>query len=103
MSMSKGRSERQEDVWVNTSRIFTSSSPPFYSRVHRFPDEHSFERSVENRRREFLRGKSGRVPPLIAGRSSRAAIQRLCGPRRDDISARHRLRVFPSDVDRHGA
>ncbi len=49
MSVSKRRSEGQEDLWINTAKIVTSCGPPFYLRLNRLLDEHGFDRFIKDR------------------------------------------------------
>ena len=67
MSMSKRRTPRQQELWINTMDLVTPAGHPFYQALNRLLDEHDFDAFVEARCASFYAEKLGRpsIPPGV--------------------------------------
>jgi len=67
MSMSKRRTQRQQELWINTMELITPAGHPFYQALNRLLDEHDFDPFVEARCASFYAEKLGRpsIPPGV--------------------------------------
>jgi len=67
MSMSKRRSERQLNLWINTNEIISSPGHPFYQRLNQLLDQQGFDRFVEDHCQSFYAETRGRpsIPPGV--------------------------------------
>jgi transposase len=67
MSMSKRRTQHQQELWVCTTDIVTPAGHPFYQALNRLLEQHAFDAFVEDRCESFYAVKRGRpsIPPGV--------------------------------------
>jgi transposase len=67
----RGKQERQEDLWVVTSEVVGTPAHAFYDRLNQILDQHHFDRNVEQLCRRYYKGRLGRpsIRPGIYFRS----------------------------------
>jgi transposase len=56
----RGRRERQEELWVATAALARPASHPFYDRLNRLLEEYQFDPFVESLCKQFYAGTLGR-------------------------------------------
>jgi transposase len=67
MSMSKRRTQRQQELWICATDIVTPAGHPFYQALNRLLEEHAFDAFVEERCAAFYAETLGRpsIPPGV--------------------------------------
>jgi len=67
MSMSKRRTQRQQELWINTADLVTPAGHPFYQRLNSLLEQHRFDPFVEARCESFYATVLGRpsIPPGV--------------------------------------
>jgi transposase len=65
--------ERQEDLWVVSSKIVGTPAHAFYDRLNQILDQHHFDRNVEHLCRRYFKGRLGR-PSITPGVYFRALL-----------------------------
>jgi len=67
MSMSKRRTQRQQELWINTADLVTPVGHPFYQRLNSLLEQHRFDPFVEERCESFYAVDLGRpsIPPGV--------------------------------------
>ncbi len=66
MAMGKRSRQRQQALWVQTAAL-KAPSHPFYKRLNKIFDQHSFDEFVEDRCTQFYAEQIGRpsLPPAV--------------------------------------
>jgi transposase len=62
----RGKRERQEDLWVVTSEVVGTPAHAFYDRLNQILDQHHFDGNVEQLCRRYYKGHLGR-PSITPG------------------------------------
>jgi transposase len=62
----RGKRERQEDLWVVTSEVVGTPAHAFYDRLNQILDQHHFDGNVEQLCRRYYKGRLGR-PSITPG------------------------------------
>ncbi len=67
MSMSKRRTQRQQELWIHSMDLVMPAGHPFYQALNRLLDEHGFDPFVEERCASFYAERLGRpsIPPGV--------------------------------------
>ena len=67
MSMSRRRTQRQQELWINTANVITPAGHPFYRRLNQLLERHQFDPFVEGRCEPFYATDLGRpsIPPGV--------------------------------------
>ena len=91
MSMSKRRTQRQQELWINTADLVTPAGHPFYQRLNSLLEQHRFDLFVEARCESFYATALGR-PSIPPGVYFRMLTDRVLRGHR--FRTRHCLAVF---------
>jgi len=67
MSMSRRPTQRQQELWINTTDVVTPAGHPFYRRLNQLLERHQFDPFVEERCEPFYATDLGRpsIPPGV--------------------------------------